>query len=239
MVISWTNPYPSIIQLNVQRSYDSLRNFSTIFSPPSPDLPVNGYSEKKPPTNRVYYRIFYVFKGGSYFFTKAKRASGSAGSNAVTSRDDVSSNLKNIDPNDNRMVSIQVGSTVVKQIPAYLFPAFRDSILKQTKDTLFSINDTLVGINPFIEKEYWKPSQYVFTNKDGYIHIWVPDLGNHKYSIKFFEDNGTSLFEIANVKESPLTLDKANFVHAGWFLFELYEDNRLKEKNKFYLPKDF
>lgn len=154
-------------------------------------------------------------------------------------RDDVSELLKDVDPGDSRMVSIQVNGAVVNQIPIITFSAFRDSILKQTKDTLFSINDTLVGINRFVEKEYWKPSQYIYTNKDGYIHIWVPDLGNHKYNIKFFEDNGSALFEIYNVKESPLILDKSNFVHAGWFLFELYEDNRLKEKNKFYLPKDF
>ena len=33
-------------------------------------------------------------------------------------------------------------------------------------------------------------------------------------------------------------LDKTNFVHAGWFTYELYEDEKLKEKNKFQLQKD-
>ena len=32
--ISWINPYPSCIQLAVQRSYDSITNFRTIFSLP-------------------------------------------------------------------------------------------------------------------------------------------------------------------------------------------------------------
>jgi len=36
-----------------------------------------------------------------------------------------------------------------------------------------------------------------------------------------------------------LTLDKSNFIHAGWFKFELYEDGQLKEKNKLLIPKDF
>jgi len=34
-------------------------------------------------------------------------------------------------------------------------------------------------------------------------------------------------------------LDKANFLHAGWFRFELYENGQLKEKHRFYIPKDF
>ena len=34
--ISWKNPYSSCVQLSVQRSYDSLRFFTTIFSSQSP-----------------------------------------------------------------------------------------------------------------------------------------------------------------------------------------------------------
>ena len=40
-------------------------------------------------------------------------------------------------------------------------------------------------------------------------------------------------------KETALTLDKTNFYHAGWFTFELYNDEKLVEKHKFYLAKDF
>ncbi|MEJ7684461.1 MAG: hypothetical protein WKG06_42765 [Segetibacter sp.] len=74
VIISWTNPYENLVQLNVQRSYDSLKFYSTIFSAPSPGLPQNGYTDTKKPANRVYYRIFYVRQGGSYTFSKAKRA---------------------------------------------------------------------------------------------------------------------------------------------------------------------
>jgi hypothetical protein len=59
------------------------------------------------------------------------------------------------------------------------------------------------------------------------------------YSIKFFEEDNSPLFEVKQVKEASLVLDKANFLHSGWFKFELYEDGKLKEKNKFFIPKDF
>jgi hypothetical protein len=36
-----------------------------------------------------------------------------------------------------------------------------------------------------------------------------------------------------------LLLDKANFMQAGWYLFEIYEDGKLLEKNKLFINRDF
>ena len=83
------------------------------------------------------------------------------------------------------------------------------------------------------------PSVYVFTNKEGYVFINLPDAPQKKYNIKFFEEDGSLLFEIKNITEKGLTLDQANFFHGGWFNFELYNDEKLLEKNKFYLSKMF
>jgi hypothetical protein len=47
------------------------------------------------------------------------------------------------------------------------------------------------------------------------------------------------LFEIKNIRQSGLTLDKTNFLRAGWFNFELYNEEKLVEKNKFYLAREF
>ncbi len=243
VVISWTNPFPNLSQLNVQRSYDSLRYFATIFSPETSSLPQNGYTDNVVPSGKVFYRIFYVQTGGDYHFTKSKRAGSVSVSAAQTdvesARDLTASKFANIDPADKRIVSVKIKDATYKQLPAYLFKPFRDSILKQTKDTLIAINDTLVTLSPYVQKELWKASKYIFANSDGYISIALPKVEERKYTVKFFDDNGTPIFETGRVRESPLILDKATFIHAGWFSFELYEDDKLKEKNKFYLPKDF
>lgn len=246
VIISWTNPYSNLVQLNVQRSYDSLKFYSTIFSAPSPGLPENGYTDTKKPANRVYYRIFYVLQGGSYTFSKAKRATADtdlalAGNNNEVRdiRDIKNSNLLNVIPGDKRIVTIAIRNIIYKKLSINAFRNFRDSILHLTRDTLFAVNDTLVGISPYNGPLNFKPSSFIYVTKEGYINISLPSIAEKKYRIKFFEENGSSLFEINNVKESPLIIDKSNFVHAGWFLFELYEDNTLKEKNRLYLPKDF
>lgn len=92
---------------------------------------------------------------------------------------------------------------------------------------------------PVVKKPDYIPSFYVYTNKDGYVFINLPDAAQKKYHIKFYEDDDTFLFEIKSIKESALTLDKVNFYHSGWFKFELYNDDKLVEKNKFYIAKDF
>ena len=238
VTISWANPYSDIIQLNVQRSFDSLKFYTTIYSATSPQLPQNGFTENKMPTNKIYYRIFYVFEGGAYFFTPAKRV-GVPSTFSTASRDIKNPNFSNINPFDKRIVTIRLRDSIYRQIPAYNFRMFRDSILRQTKDTLYAINDSLVVLKVFFAKELWRPSLYVYANKDGLINIALPLIRDRKYRIKFFEEDGKFLFDINNIRESPIILDKTNFIHAGWFKFELYEEDKLKEKNKFYLPRDF
>ena len=86
----------------------------------------------------------------------------------------------------------------------------------------------------------YMPSLHVYTYRDGYVRISLPpDEKSKKYSIKFFEESGPLLFELKELKEKNFKIDKTNFYHAGWFRFELFEDGKLLEKNKFYLEKDF
>lgn len=98
-------------------------------------------------------------------------------------------------------------------------------------------NSTTKPVIP--KKPDFIPSFFVYTNKDGYVFINLPDADKKKYHIKFYEEDDTFLFEIKSIRETALTLDKANFMHAGWFRFELYNDDKLIEKNKFYLAKEF
>ncbi|MBL0272226.1 MAG: hypothetical protein IPQ06_03950 [Chitinophagaceae bacterium] len=103
--------------------------------------------------------------------------------------------------------------------------------------------DSVATPNPGISKtrpNAFTPSIYVYTYRDGYVRISLPDDEKpKKYSIKFFDDDQTFLFELKEIKEKDFKLDKTNFYHAGWFRFELYEDGKLFEKHKFYLEKDF
>ena len=44
--------------------------------------------------------------------------------------------------------------------------------------------------------------------------------------------------EIKKITEDYLYVEKSNFIHAGWFRFEIYEDGIIFEKNKVLISKD-
>jgi hypothetical protein len=406
--ISWENPFPSCIQLAIQRSADSSKNFRTIFSSQSPELPSNGFVDNKPLASaRSYYRIFYVLKGGDYYFskvrtvettaippvtekpvtkpipvpkpekpkeeskgpavkidmvtiylkktelfrftraeylhfrdsinTKTKDALHKINDHAVEWKPSKKSNKKeltivygpdgvmrelnkksylkfkdsvfaktkdsltrldewhvqfrpfvpkakeyiDIYINDNFLMEVESGlykkfkdsmanktkdtvysinktrsdihpfipkpkefiqiyrnDSLLVRLEAALYKRFRDSVAVRTKDTIYSVDNNRADIHPFIPKYIWKPSVYVYTNAQGYVSIVLPLFKQHKYHIIFYEEDGSELFRIKTIKDGELVLDKANFIHAGWFYFELFEDDKLKEKSKFQLFRD-
>jgi hypothetical protein len=131
---------------------------------------------------------------------------------------------------------------IVKPNGQYFFSGVKKPMLDTSKVTAILIKEPPVIKKPepvVIKKPDFVPSFYVYTNKDGYVFINLPDAEKQKYRIRFFEEDGEFLFEIKSIKQTGLTLDKANLMHAGWFLFELYNDDKLVEKSKIYLAREF
>lgn len=259
--ISWTNTFEAVSQISIQRSTDSTKNFKTILTVPDARVRQNGFVDSKAPNPYVFYRLFIVLEGGNYQFSKSSRAvwdttrvarqqpvaNGNGNKRVVfseaipaTETEKIKQTLANEPDNiPPRTYILKKGDKILGTVMENDFDRFYDSLIQKTKDTLiFKTVDTIL-VKTFVPKVIYRPSQYVYTEKDGNIAIVLADASKKQYSIKFFEENETELFEIKHVKTGFLTLDKANFLHAGWFLFELYEEGKLKEKHKFYIPKDF
>lgn len=187
MIISWKNNYAAPVKnINIQRSFDSLKNFTTIGSVLNPQNRENGYADLKPPYNKMYYRVFVAFEGGSYIYSVTRRP-------------------------------------------------VKDTANRQQRIDSFVVQEVIP------KPAGWAPSKKIYTNnkdKDYSVVINLPDAAAKKYSIKFFDEEETLVFEVSKLPESYLVLEKVNFGHAGWFFFELYESGTLVEKNKFFVPKD-
>lgn len=121
--------------------------------------------------------------------------------------------------------------------------AVQDSTISATqKLTMEDVKDLKGGESPTgksPDKVVWHPSNTIYTTADGNVNINLPDALQKKYSVKFYEPNGVFLFEINQVKLPFLILEKAIFLHSGWFNFELYEDGKLKEKWSFFIPLNY
>lgn len=183
VLVSWINPYSNTSNINIQRSADSLKGFSTIGSVINVDAATNGFVDTKEflPSNQ-YYRLFISFNGGSYVFT----------------------------------------------------PSFRP-----VEDTsAISMAVDIPYVEPPRGKSWFVPSRNVYTGKDNNVIISLHDAEKRKYTIRFFEEDGTFLFELNKISKPFLILDKVNFVHSGLFNFELLDNKIVIEKHKFYIPKD-
>lgn len=259
----------SIKQLSIQRSFDSLKTFKTIVTLPDPTVLQNGYVDQTAPSDIMFYRLYILLDSGKYVFSKSQRAGADVkivsnqapvveaivkeipatknnGNNStVTTPATVIEKPKKEVPNAKpkevieKFIFIKKKDTLIGQVNEKNIRRFRDSIAYRTKDTLFTLTADTILIKPFVPKEVYKPSKFVFTERDGNVRILLPDYASKKYNVKFFEDDTNMIFEIKTIKDRSLLVDKSNFLHSGWFKFELYEDGELKEKHRLFVPKDF
>ncbi len=195
IIVSWINEFTKpITTLNIQRSYDSLKNYKTAGSVLSPQSRENGYADVNAPYNKMYYRIFVAFEGGSYAYSNVMRP--------------------------------------IKDTTKYNNGADDKSpwMAGSGRDSGF--------IQPPSKPTITYPSSFIFTAKDNNVIIHLNETATRKYSVKFFDDTEKFLFEIKRIKEDYLIIEKVNFVHTGWFNFEIYEDGELLEKNKFQITKE-
>jgi hypothetical protein len=247
IIISWTNPFGAQIkQLSIQRSFDSLRNFKTILTLPDPTVPQNGYVDSKATNDHMYYRLYILLDSGNYSFSRSKRPVTDNSIAVVTQPTGVQSrgiipleSINKAGEHMDRIIYVKKYDTLIGGIPESNLKRFRDSINFTTKDTIYMKSPDTILVRVFVPKELYRPSRFVFTEKDGNIRIALPDARKRKYTLKFFEEDLTEAFEVNQITETVLFLDKSNFHHSGWFSFELYEDGKLKERHKLYVPKDF
>lgn len=275
VIIGWTNTFPVVTQISIQRSYDSLRFFKTILTVPDPSIPQNGYLDAKGTNLKMFYRLFIVLDSGKYVFSPSQRPTWDTGRQAGTQRPEtmpennarqrvvIAENMAPKEaeilkekiqeavketpktaekpkpaPEPEKFFVIKRRDSIIMQLPTRSLKKFRDSIIARTRDTMTFRNADTILIKPFIPKPVFKPSRFVYTDNRGDVVILLPDAKSRSYTVKFFEDDTTPLFEVKQIRETYLVVDKTNFFHAGWFRFELLEDGKEKEQHRFFIPKD-
>lgn len=214
VIIGWINKLENVRQISIQRSTDSINGYKSILTVPDPTTIQNGYLDAKGTSDQMFYRLYIMLDKGVYLFSVAKRP-----------MTDTTHRVKVGGP-------IKMPEGVSKVSPVVI------------KLDGFPGTDSVGGPNGVLtiktRTDSFIPSLYVYTGRDGYVFIRLPDEEKpKKYSIKFFDADQNFLFELKEIKEKEFKIDKSNFYHAGWFRFELYEEEKLFEKHKFYLEKDF
>lgn len=220
IIISWVNPYDSLVQISIQRSPDSLKGFKTIATLPDPTAITNGYLDNKAPNATQFYKLYVQQPRGQFFTTKPMRP-------VVDSSRVVASSGRNPAARMTREDSTRAIRLELAGAPA-TSGHYADGK---------AISDS-VKLLPGQTTVTYTPSVFVYTNKEGNVVVALPEAKVNTFSLKFYRENGTPVFQLNRVKEPMLILDKSNFLHAGWFRFELYENDKLLEKKRIYVPRD-
>ncbi len=221
VIIGWLNPDPELSQLIIQRSVDSLTGFRSIVSMPDPTSVSNGYVDKKPGVANSYYRIYYVKPGGRYLFTAAQKA---------VKDSPLNSRSVSLTTSVNEWIDVNNNANATRSLTP-------DKALKIKRETGNGI-DLSGKIDNNIRENAFTPSGLIFTNNEGNLIIALPDANKKKFSLRVFKEDGTPMFQMRNIKEPQLLIDRSNFLHSGWFKYDLYEGERLREQNKFFIPPE-
>jgi len=263
-VISWVNNYPYTAQITIQRSFDSIRGYKSILTVPDPNAKQNGYADSKAINDHMFYRLYIQLENGRFLFTAAKQPSREIiitepqpkpvlttsptvpqkkeelapkqGSSTTPAPVAVAINAENnpanitTDEKTTAQVEPTTENTATREIPAV--KRVEPIIVRLQNVRLGDSAKTPLAVTTKDDPNAYAPSLFVYTHPDGNIRIQVPNRARlSKYRIKFF------LFELRNLPAPNFQLDKINFLHGGWFLFELYEDTRLIEKHKLHLDR--
>ncbi|MEY3178736.1 MAG: hypothetical protein RLZZ390_984 [Bacteroidota bacterium] len=267
IIIGWINPYNDIAQLIIQQSRDSISGFRSIVTMPDPAAVTNGFAYKKPNSENYYYRIFYLRSGSRYVFSAPKKPRPEVKIQELKQQqrpaDDiaVSKNKKpqTTEPKETEKSitsPLQVDS-IIKSNPSIITDIKKvlkaDSVVLEKIDSVFKVNPEkamkiirfvdqvvkpLQKIEPTTKDDIFNPSGFIFTNSEGNLVIALPDVHKKKFSLHVLTKEGQPIFEMKNIKEPLLQIDKSNFYKSGWFKYELYEAGKLREKNRFFIPDD-
>lgn len=229
--ILWLNQYSKQVNgISVQRSYDSLKNFTSIASVYNPQNTVNGYSDVHPPYHKMFYRLFIGFDTGNYILTGSKRPE-------VNSDIDYTALIVEINNLYEKNIQSQEEKLKAKKAAALLLASKKPNSGKGKAVT----NEKITPKNEVVEKDVIEelityPSKRIFTDKEDNIVIKLPDIKKSSYLIKFFNEDYKQLFEVKNLQDDYIVIEKVNFIHAGWYIFEIYKNGLLFEENKFFIP---
>lgn len=231
VIIGWTNPNPELRQIIIQRSTDSSKGFRSIVSMLDPAAFTNGYVDKPIDPLSYYYRIFCTMPGGRYFFTEAKKPIKEI---VIETPKPVLQEIKAVQKNE-----IAIESQVPTEVQLRQMNGEKVYVTNPSS----KIDDPgrvekIIKKDSLLNQPFFEPSAFIYTNTEGNLIIVLPEPLKRHFSLYVYQEDGTPIFNMKNIKEPKLLIDRSNFIHSGWFKYELFDGQKSKEKNKFFIPAE-
>lgn len=222
-ILSWTSQFDGLKSIAVQRSADSMYNFSTVGYVKNLKKGPQGFIDGHPTAGSNWYKLYIVFNSDLVWYSNACKVM--VDSAALL-------NKAVLPPNDSLQkltskIQVHIDTTIeAKKVRVGGTNVFKDTFVQ-------TVNASIkLGVpEPEASDAYsYIKSRYVFTNPfTGHINIEIPDFAKHKYQLIFYNQQNRKIFDIARITENVLIVDKRNFQKKGIFIFELLRDGERYE----------
>jgi hypothetical protein len=238
-ILSWTSQYDGIKSIAVQRSSDSVYNFSTIGYVKSLVKGQQAFIDGRPNPGSNWYRLYIAFNSDlTWSSNRIKIMVDSADllkNNVVMSNDSLQKLASRVRVTD---TSAKAGTrTPTSTITSSTTAAGTNSTSKPVSSSA-STTTTAAPSKPVItlsipdasgvDAYTYIKSEYIFTNPfTGHINVEIKDSKSHAYSIVFYDQKNKPVLVIPRVPEPAVIIDKRNFQRKGMYKFELMKN---KEK---------
>lgn len=255
-IITWNCQYDGLKSIAVQRSSDSVYNYTTIGYVKNLKKGVQAYIDGHPNPGKNYYRLYIVFNSQLTWYSNRTRMK-------VDSAELL--NKRVLPPNDSlqKLVNALVfakadtTTTAAAKTAEVTIPETGtidklgantginqmegDSSLLSPDLSLSTVNvpppppKITINIPEVSEDEgiSFVQSQYVFTDPfSGHVTISLNDCKDHYYTLIFLTEDDKKIMEIEKITEPTVILDKRNFNKKGIYKFELKKDHKLFESGR-------
>jgi len=247
IVLTWQCQYDGVKSIIVQRSSDSLHNFSTVGYVKNVKKGVQAFVDGHPLPGKNWYQLTIVFSSDlNWTSNKIKLVVDSStlmNQNVVLPpNDSLQKLLVTTESNGRKTVKSKSGIVVtidssgkkdgvratssVDTTGNAASPNSADSISRKVHHISISLDADPTAVNPYT----FIKSHYVFTNPlTGHVNMELPEVTSHHYSVKFFDDKEKQIMEVPHITASPIIIDKRNFQKKGIYKFELRKDRAILE----------
>lgn len=245
IVLTWQCQYEGIKSIAVQRSADSLHNFSTVGYVKNLKKGVQAFVDGHPLPGRNWYQLVIIFSSDlSWTSNKVKLFVDSStllNQNVVLPPNDSLQKLLVTSENGKKTVKSKSGIVIsidstgkhgdVKAVSSTATSTVGevapiDTVVTRVHHIAISLDTDPTSVNPYT----FIKSHYVFTNPlTGHVNMELPEVNSHHYSIKFFDDKDKQVMEVPHIIASPIIIDKRNFEKKGIYKFELRKDRAILE----------
>lgn len=238
-VLSWTCQYDGIKSIAVQRSSDSVFNYTTVGYVKDLKKGPQAFIDGHPQAGNNWYRLYIGFSSDLTWYSNTVKVyidSATLLNKSVIPPNDslqkYASSI-NLKPDDIIATSSDVEPTT-NYTPGTVAPAARPAT---TSGTVAARPAPKLNLNiPKGEEAnqftYIK-SRHVFTNPfTGHVTLELPEDSRKIYAIQFFKqgDERTPVLDIPRLRKSKVIIDKRNFQGKGVYKFVLYEGtNKMDE----------